>query len=315
MIINDKIYKLLGEDKTDFEKSILNKGHRVSLNRALSKVSLLSLYDDALSGIEYLDFIEGIYKNYGNEKQYLKEELSKVINYLTKENIIISITSEKESLNNNISLTNKFVDKLNDHISYEKYKFIEKPESEAIIIPAKINFLATGYDKITDDSVSILLKSIISMDYLWQEIRVLGGAYGAFMAVNKKNIGLTSYRDPNLDKTYNTYRDLSKFIKDLSISESDLLDFKISTLGQFNDELEHIKTKSKTAIRRYLYHLDYEYRKENMNRIIDVKLNELNNFSYIFDEINKKSSTCALCNENDLKDSKIKFDVIRKLVD
>ena len=47
-----------------------------------------------------------------------------------------------------------------------------------------------------------ILKVILGYDYLWQNIRVKGGAYGCMSNFNR--IGdayLISYRDPNLERT------------------------------------------------------------------------------------------------------------------
>ncbi len=44
------------------------------------------------------------------------------------------------------------------------------------------------------------MKVILSYDYLWQNIRVKGGAYGCMSNFNRIGEGyLVSYRDPNLE--------------------------------------------------------------------------------------------------------------------
>ena len=46
-----------------------------------------------------------------------------------------------------------------------------------------------------------ILKVILSYDYLWQNVRVKGGAYGCMSGFNRIGEGyLVSYRDPNLEK-------------------------------------------------------------------------------------------------------------------
>ena len=51
-----------------------------------------------------------------------------------------------------------------------------------------------------------ILKVILSYDYLWQNVRVKGGAYGCMSNFNRIGEGyLISYRDPNLKKTMEVY--------------------------------------------------------------------------------------------------------------
>ena len=50
------------------------------------------------------------------------------------------------------------------------------------------------------------MKVILSYDYLWQNVRVKGGAYGCMSNFNRIGEGyLISYRDPNLEKTMEIY--------------------------------------------------------------------------------------------------------------
>ena len=51
-----------------------------------------------------------------------------------------------------------------------------------------------------------ILKVILSYDYLWQNIRVKGGAYGCMSNFNRIGEGyFVSYRDPNLKRTVEVY--------------------------------------------------------------------------------------------------------------
>ena len=54
-----------------------------------------------------------------------------------------------------------------------------------------------------------ILKVLMSYEYLWQEVRVKGGAYGCMCGFSENGDSyFVSYRDPNLERTYNIYGDI-----------------------------------------------------------------------------------------------------------
>lgn len=59
----------------------------------------------------------------------------------------------------------------------------------------------------------MLVDTILYNKYLWDTIRVDGGAYGCFVSTSFDNmISIVSYRDPNIKKTINTYKTIGNWI-------------------------------------------------------------------------------------------------------
>ena len=60
---------------------------------------------------------------------------------------------------------------------------------------------------------SNVLATAIRYDYLWNHIRVKGGAYGSLYTHRRNgNFALGSYRDPNLRATLEVYRNLPEYV-------------------------------------------------------------------------------------------------------
>jgi Zn-dependent M16 (insulinase) family peptidase len=79
-------------------------------------------------------------------------------------------------------------------------------------------------------------RSILSYEYLWNQIRVLGGAYGAgFVGRRQGFVGCYSYRDPSPVASIGKYKDCGKFLKNLAEApESDLTKFIIGAVGEYD---------------------------------------------------------------------------------
>ena len=66
------------------------------------------------------------------------------------------------------------------------------------------NYMKAGFDY---TGALQVLKTILSYDYLWNNVRVKGGAYGCMCGFSgvDGDAFFTSYRDPNLSETNQIY--------------------------------------------------------------------------------------------------------------
>lgn len=99
---------------------------------------------------------------------------------------------------------------------------------EGLTIPAQVNYVGKGANLYKlgyelDGSISVI-NNTLRMTYLWEKIRVQGGAYGAFNAFDKRSgvYSFLSYRDPNLTATLEHYDRAAAFLRRVELSEDEL---------------------------------------------------------------------------------------------
>ena len=82
------------------------------------------------------------------------------------------------------------------------------------------------------------------MNFLWDTIRVMGGAYGAFSVVDKTEgiLTLLSYRDPNFCETINAYFRAAEFLRTTNFDDNDIEQAVIGTIGDL-DQPENTDTE------------------------------------------------------------------------
>merc|ERR1711871_181213 len=85
-------------------------------------------------------------------------------------------------------------------------------DDEGVIIPTQVNYVALGgrmYQpgERVPGSTSVIT-NFLRTGYLWDKIRVMGGAYGAGISLNSRmgTFAFSSYRDPNIKKTIENYK-------------------------------------------------------------------------------------------------------------
>ena len=127
-------------------------------------------------------------------------------------------------------------------------EFIPNPHSEAIIAPFNVNFVARcgGFKEELNGNIEVL-QNALNLDYLWDRVRVHGGAYGCSSRIEASGtIGFTSYRDPNIDSTDLAYKEIVNYINNINFNDEELLKYKIGALGNiYNSTLEEILSSNK----------------------------------------------------------------------
>ena len=80
-----------------------------------------------------------------------------------------------------------------------------------------------------------ILKVILSYDYLWNNIRVKGGAYGCSAGFQRKGgVYFASYRDPNLSRTLEVYRNCPEYIRKFDADEREMTKYIIGTISELD---------------------------------------------------------------------------------
>ncbi|MBR6072482.1 MAG: insulinase family protein [Acholeplasmatales bacterium] len=316
-VFNDskRLYEVISELRSNIENEVAGKGHVVSLTRAAANFDYSAYLSDLSGGIGYIDFIRNVYDNFDNLKNDIIDRFNGYNKLFCKNNMIAGYTGS--ILDEFKKYSDKFFASLNDSVNYEKMEFNGINKNEAIMTPFNINFVSRcgKYDTDLGKNVGYfeVLQNILRMDYLWDRIRVHGGAYGAMMRVSNDGIiGFTSYRDPNIDSTDNVYNEVCDYIDSLSLNDDDLLKYKIGTFGN-NQLVLHNKDKAEIARSMYLKKLSYEERCKNRKEILECSSDDLKNLSKYFREALDNSSLCVIGSKDKIEESKIVFDNKRKL--
>ncbi|MCR5808948.1 MAG: insulinase family protein [Clostridiales bacterium] len=106
------------------------------------------------------------------------------------------------------------------------------PEKFGVRIPAQVSFAEKGILMAEPDGAMKVASTIIGLNFLWNKVRVQGGAYG--VGLNVSNRGMLchyTYRDPSPARSIGVFGEESDFLKAFCESGEDLTKFIISTIG------------------------------------------------------------------------------------
>jgi Zn-dependent M16 (insulinase) family peptidase len=202
-----QIKDILLEERNGLHASVVSSGHQFAITRASSYLSSSRYIDEQMGGIAQLRFLDDLAK--GDKINQIVEsilQLHKIV--INKKACVISVTSDNP---NDIETQLKsFLNQLPEgdivRVSYLPSGPVPK-KPIGIEISAAVNFVARTWKmppaRPETSGLLYLMSRHLSTGYLWDKVRVEGGAYGgmAIMSLSQPIFACASYRDPNLAST------------------------------------------------------------------------------------------------------------------
>lgn len=293
-----RIDNILNILKSDFEMEVIERGNSIAGERLMSYFSPKSYFGQKISGIDFYDYILNAREKFNNDSDSYIEELKKVYEKILKTGKIIAVYNGKEIKKvkeNIVEMTEIIVDKSGNR---EKITPALGAKNEAILIPAEVNYVAKGYNYkdfgFKYSGSMVVANRIINTDYLWEKVRVLGGAYGCGAEIRiGGSIYASSFRDPNVNSTIQAYDGISEYLSNLDISKEDMDRYIVGTMSVFSRPLTG-KSSMQIALGSIFEGIDNEFRKKTVEEILDTKLDDVKSMSEIFKKVMEKDNYVAI---------------------
>ena len=158
-----------------------------------------------------------------------------------------------------------------------------------------------------------ILKVILSYDYLWQNVRVKGGAYGCMSGFNRIGEGyLVSYRDPNLEKTMEIYEGVVDYLKNFDIDDRDMNKFIIGTISNL-DRPMNPAAKGSRSLNLYMNRITEEMIRREREQILDAQQEDIRGLATVLEAVLAAGELCVIGSEEKIEEAKEMFGEIRTL--
>lgn len=216
------------------KQKVISDGHRMAMYAASATMSAASAAREALNGLSACMVQKALAENF--DAQYA--DFLALCERFSKDSAVQSRVTFSLS-------TNKVLDPAAILSAYpvgtpipDAAPYVSNlPAKCAYRIPAQISFASLGYDyrragKVYS-GIARVMSNILSLSYLWNEVRVQGGAYGAGLNTSETGRMVTySYRDPSPARTLGINRSMSKGLRDFVAGDERIDKYIISTVGE-----------------------------------------------------------------------------------
>ena len=223
-----RIQQVIRETKSRLEMMMIQAGHVLAINQGRAQLRFEYDFANETSGYRFYRFICDLEKNFEDKFALINEKLDSVSKQIFQQGFTLGIAGENADNKQVKAVINQFVDKLPQKQNEDpKVDFHKSHLNLALTAPINVQYtgLICDYEEVgmKYKGSGIVINNILSSEYLYNNIRVQGGAYGAIFAYGDGgHFSLVSYRDPNLGKTYKVYEGIPEFLDNYKASKAEM---------------------------------------------------------------------------------------------
>ncbi len=234
----ERIRDILGQRRIAMEQAFASAGHSAAMARVASYYLPAGVVREALSGVGFYRFLKELLASFDERACELSAKLAELSRRLfTDGGCTLSFGGDEAALAAFREASSPFGGAAADPVLT-----VPAPEDghEAFVVASDVTYTACGWDRrLLGEPYGgawLLASRILSYDFLWTEVRVKGGAYGAgFQTTRSGSSRFYSYRDPRIDETVERFRTAGDWLAGVfSPTESEMDGYVVSTVASLD---------------------------------------------------------------------------------
>lgn len=313
-----RLYEILCEGKSNLQRYLMNASDSMAVLRNRSYMFRSSLANDWLKGISYYKTIEAIVADFENRKGEVMENLKKIAAYIFRgNNALLSYTADDEGYAYFEPCVGEFAEELNknNHAEIDLSKYPNRePEvkNEGMKTSSQVSYVTRAGDfkqaGLEYDASLRVLKTILSSEYLWKNIREQGGAYGCNCGFMKNGGGyFTSYRDPNVGRTNDVFEKAAEYVENFDTDERSMTKFVIGTISSMDTPLT-VLAKGNRSTAAYLSGETIEQLQKERMEVLTADVEKIRSLAPYVRAVLASKNICVIGNENKIEEEKELFE-------
>lgn len=317
---HERLKTVLIRHQSQVENQVKQNGFGFTQTRLTSYFSHAGMFKEITGGFEYYWFITRLINNLDQEIDQISANLMQTASLLfRKENCVVSLTCEKNDFKPLIKPLSRLTKSLpKGKVVLQNWKFDLQGKNEGFSTASKIQYVCKGYNfkklGYPWDGKMYVLSQIISSDWLQNQIRVIGGAYGSISVFSTYGQGyFASYRDPNLQETLKNYDATVDYLENFSVDESEMTRYIIGTVARYLDRPLTPSARGEQAYQMYFEKTTAADLQAIRDAILSTTAQDIKEFSKMVADILQQNVYCVYGNEEKIQSEKDLFKNIIKL--
>lgn len=254
-----RIFEMILQSDYYMKQSLISEGHQYAITRALSSFSAAGAAKELLEGESFVRWFSEFAAEFEKNADEVCGKMTALADKaFAKKRLFAGYAGELDE-----AALAQLIEALPENELGEPAVIsIDGAESSEISIPGGVGFSAMGHNLYAlggeYSGAWPVLSSLVSFVYLWNAVRVQGGAYGTGMGVRDNgDIFCYSYRDPNTENSRNAFCGVVDFLEDILEQGMPLDDIIIGTVNTTDPLLDPAGVCDR-ACRRYLRGMSHE---------------------------------------------------------
>lgn len=288
----NRFRQIVLEERGRQERKVVPNGHQVINQRIRAHFHQADWIRELTSGISYFQFLGRLASQVESNWDGVLANLEKVRKLLiSRPAMVLNLTADGKDFAGLEPFLRALVGSVPD-VSNEKSTWKPElfPEFEGISIPAQVNYVGKGANlfnlgyELSGSSKVII--GYVRTSWLWEKVRVQGGAYGGMCLFDRLsgNFTFISYRDPNLAKTIENYDATAQFLRSADLSKDEIRKAIIGAIGEM-DTYMLPDTRGYVSLLRHLTGDDERGRQELRDQVLATTERDFREFAEVLDRV------------------------------
>ncbi len=225
--------RVLNQQKLSMEQRFIQQGNSYAMVRASAHYSVEYALSERVSGVTGYHFLcdlleKADWKAMGEKLEALR---AKILNHAQ---LTISLHGSEETEAKLKELLPSSVFAAENRGEAQPYtEELTAPVNEAFVIDGGVNYDLLVWPMKRQAERKVLAR-VMSYEYLWHNIREIGGAYGTGMMTRNETEAFYTYRDPHLAESYDTFAKGPAELAEREYTENDLNEFIVGTVSEMD---------------------------------------------------------------------------------
>lgn len=324
--LNDKtrLKEIIKDTKTQLEELRSYDGGDMASGKVDSYMSEYGKYQNYANDGLY-SFICDLDKNFDSKSDEIVKNLQEVRNSVFNKNYMIaSFTGSEDDYKNFSTNFNKVATLLkSENLQSYKYSFDSSKINEGLIIPSKVQYVVKGGELeksgYKQNGKYQVLQNVLN-SYLWDKVRVNGGAYGTGITINNGNVILSSSQDPNLKETLDAFDSIPDYLKNFNVDEKQMNNYIISAASKDDNSYDAASSilgpagDGITADSLYLNGIKQSDIQKQRQELISTTEQDIRNFAPVMDAVLKQNYLCVAGSESKIEENSSNFMTIKNVL-
>lgn len=300
---------------------LTSSGHATAAQRCLSYFSPAGVFNDGIGGISLYHVVCDLEEHFDERYEELCRTLERLLGSILKnDRLLTSYTGSSTYTGQILAGLRKLSGQLEDEKSTGEPDDQNRPfrylagfetvkKNEGFRTPGKIQYVAEGGRFPADKATGALsvLKVIMNYDYLWQNLRVVGGAYGCGGSFTRSGTAVFySYRDPHLRNTLRIYEGIPGYLETFDATERDMTKLVIGTISDFDTPLTP-RIAGTRSMNAFISGLTYEQVQQERNEVLAAQPSDIRALAPLMREALLGGALCVIGSESKIDESRELF--------
>lgn len=314
-----RLREVLEEEKSGMRADLAASGHATAALRAKSYYSKGAKFVDITSGIGQYRTLDAVCRKLsdpqtaGKEAQDLAQILSQIVKIVfRKENLMMDCTAQADDMDEMRELIADFAENLwTDPYEGEPFSLVPERLNEGFSTAGQVQYVCRS-GRFLDENHPYtgclsVLRVILGYNYLWNRIRVKGGAYGCMNQFSRDGSGyFVSYRDPHLKQTIETFEGAADFVRNFDADERTMTQYIIGAISGIDTPLSP-NGYGRYSLAGYMTGTTYAQIQKERDQILGTQKEDIRALGDYIDRIMSGNYLCVVGNENSIRNNQDLF--------